>query len=185
MLSAEGAVDHLAPRPREDRRVGIFIGSAVIVLIAAILANLGYSLLKQRAAALANAEATTQSLARVIEEQARGSADATDVTLASIARALPLLAAAREPGNREIHGMLSAQLQHLPFVRAIWVLDADGRMIHDSDDLPGSYDLSHRQYFRVHRDNPAIGLYLDPPILSDLGVWFVGASRRIDGPGGG
>ena len=55
-------------------------------------------------------------------------------------------------------------------------------MIHDSDNLPGNHKLSDRAYFRVHRDDATQGLYIDPPILSKLGVWFVGASRRIDHP---
>ena len=168
----------------DERRVRMIIASVVVVLVAVILANLGYTLVRQRQAVLSGAEQRTQNLVRVIEEQARGGVDAVDVTLASIARVLQLLPGRREPRNAGIHALLGANLRNLPFVRAIWVLDPQGNMIHDSDNLPGSYNLSDREYFRVHLDDPAGGLYIDPPILSRLGVWFVGASRRIDNPDG-
>ena len=173
-------MERLPSYPRDDRRIRVIVGAVMLALIAAVLAHLGYSLARQRAAMLTAGEATTQNLARVIEEQTRGALDAVDVTLASIARALPLLSEAREARNRDIHWLLRENLRGLPFVRAIWVLDGNGMMIHDSDDLPGSDDLSDREYFRAHRDDPRRGVHVDPPIKSRLGVWFVAASRRVE-----
>jgi signal transduction histidine kinase len=160
------------------------VGAAVILLAVAILIALGHSLARQRAATLASAEQTTRNLVQVIEEQARGGLDATDVTLAAIARTLPLLRRAHEPRDREVHELLRANLRTLPFVRAIWVLDEQGRMIHDSDNLRGRYNLADREYFRVHRDNRVQGMHIDPPVLGRERVWFVSASRRIDRPDG-
>ena len=57
-------------------------------------------------------------------------------------------------------------------------------MIHDSQHLPGSYKLAEREYFQIHRDMPAAGLYIDRPILSPLGVPFIGLSLRINRPDG-
>ncbi|HEY6966172.1 MAG TPA: EAL domain-containing protein [Burkholderiales bacterium] len=157
---------------------------AVALLIGAVLAAVGYALFAERQQLLADAEDAARSLVRVADEHAYGSVNATNVTLASIARALPLLPGHAEARNRDIHAFLRANLRNLPFVRAIWMLDADGNMIHDSDDLPGSFNLADRHYFQVHRDQPALGLNLDPPIRGVTGLWFVPASRRIDAPGG-
>lgn len=169
-----------APDPSDDRGVRIVIATVVVLLVLTILVALALSLARQRRDALASAEETTRNLVRVIEEQARGAMNAVDVTLASVARVVPLLPGRQKPRDREIHGLLRANLQSLPFVRAIWVLDAQGNMIHDSDALPGSYNLADRKYFQVHREDPRAGMYIDPPILSRLGVWFVGVSRRVE-----
>jgi signal transduction histidine kinase len=180
MLGAEVAVERLPSYPRDDRRIRFIVGAVMLALIAAVLVHLGYSVARQRSAALATAEDTTRNLARVIEEQARGGIDAADATLASIARALPLLPEAREPRDRRVHWLLRENLRGLPFVRALWVVDPGGTMIHDTDDLPGTYDLSDRQYFQVHRDDPSVGVHVDPPMFSRFGVWFMAASRRVE-----
>ena len=171
-----------------DKWIRAITLASVAVLVVAILGNLYYVEDRQRTEILADTRVATQNLARVIEEQAGGSVNAADVALASIARSLQILSGRNERHNPEIHDLLRANLQNLPFVRAIWVLDANGDMIHDSDNLPERYNLSDRQYFRVHRDTPGAGLFIDAPVLGKLGVWFVGASRRVqnaDGSFGG
>ena len=171
-----------------DRWTRTIIVATVVMLVVVILGNLYYLEVRHRTEILSDTRVTTQNLARVIEEQARGSVNAADVALASVARSLQILPGRNEWHNPEIHDLLRANLQNLPFVRAIWVLDANGDMVHDSDNLPGRHNLSERQYFRVHRDTPGAGLFIDAPVLGKLGVWFVGASRRIqnaDGSFGG
>ena len=162
----------------------MLIVAVVVGLVLLALVMLTLSLAQQRRDALRGAEASAANLVRAIEEQARGGMNAVDVMLALMARGLQSLPGAHEPRNREIHALLRASLENLPFVRAIWVLDTEGNMIHDTDDLPGSYNLSEREYFRVHRDAPTGGMYLEAPIRSRLGVWFVGSSRRIDSRNG-
>ena len=168
-----------------ERRVHLLIASGVCAITALMLANLAYTLAAHRQATLADIEVKARNLSRVTEEQARGAIDAVDVALASIAREAQLLPAAREPRNPAFHALLLAHLEHLAFVRAIWVLDREGNMIHDSDNLSGKYNLSDREYFRALRDRPRANLFLDLPIRSKLGVWFLAASRRIENPDGG
>lgn len=168
-----------------ERRVHLLIASGVCAIVVLMLANLAYTLAAHRQATLAEIEVKAQNLSRVTEAQARGAIDAVVVALASIARNAQLLPAAKEPRNPAFHTLLLAHLEHLPFVRAIWVLDRDGNMIHDSDKLPGKYNLSDREYFDALRDRPGENLFIDLPIRSKLGVWFLAASRRIENPDGG
>jgi diguanylate cyclase (GGDEF)-like protein/PAS domain S-box-containing protein len=165
-----------------DRRFQRIVATAVGGLIAVILANLIYTLAKQRQEILFETEVRTQNLVRVIEEQTRGGVDAVDVTLASTARAMQLLPGRSEPRNADILALLRANLRSLPFVRAIWVLDSSGTMIHHSDNLPGKFNLSDREYFHVHRDSADAGGHIDPPLLGIQGIWFVPISRRIENP---
>jgi hypothetical protein len=80
--------------------------------------------------------------------------------------------------------MLTASIRNLPFVRAIWILDPEGNMIHDSERLPGKYNLSDREYFQVQKAAPQAGLYIEGPIKSKHGVWFIAASVGIKGADG-
>jgi hypothetical protein len=166
--------------PDRDDRFRVAIVAVTVLLVLIILAVLGYAALQRRQELLSAAEETAQNLARVFEEQTAGSIAAVEVALnaaVTTIRLLPVRSATREA---DIHNLLVENVRKLPFLRAIWIVDAAGDMIHDSESLPGRYNLSDRQYFRVHRDNPAYGLYVDRPILSKLGVWFIGVSRRID-----
>ena len=156
--------------------VTLVIGTLVLVM----LAEVAYNLANQRRQIIATTQRSAQNLARVIEAQTANAINAVDITLSSVGRAMPLLPGREKPRDAEIHALLRADLRNLPFVRAIWVLDANGNMIHDSDNLPGNYNLADRDYFKVHRADPLHGLHVDPPILSRLGVWLIGVSRRID-----
>ncbi len=167
-----------------DRRVRARIVIVTALLVLVILAILGSSLLQRREEILSATERTAQNLAQVIEEQTKGSVAAVEAALTATAATIELLPAKGEARKAVIHDLLLENVRKLPFLRAIWILDARGDMIHDSERLPGRYNLSDREYFRVHRDNPAYGLYVDRPLRSRLGVWFIGISRRIDNPGG-
>jgi signal transduction histidine kinase len=171
--------------PDRDRRVWLGIVAATVLLVLIILAILVFSILQRQKELLAAADGTARNLVRVIEEQTAGSLAAVEVALTSTATAVRFLPDDRKTRDADIHALLRENVRKLPFLRAIWILDSAGDMIHDSESLPGHYNLSDREYFRVHRDNPAYGLYVDRPILSRLGVWFIGISHRLDNPGGG
>jgi diguanylate cyclase (GGDEF)-like protein len=168
----------------DDRRIRVIVASAIAILVSVVLANAIYTVMEQRRQILRDTELTAQSMTRVIEEQAHGSLNSVDVTLASIARAMQYLPGRKRPHDPDINALLRGDVRNLPFVRAIWILDANGNMIHDSDNLPGHYNLSGRDYFRVQRDDPSLGMFVAPPIVNPLGVWFMGTSRRINNPDG-
>ena len=150
----------------------------------AILGNLAFQLLQSRGDALDNASRNASVITRVLEEQTRGTLDAVDLALRSAERS----ALSTVPFDPALDRTLQDNLTSLPFVRALWVLDASGKMVHDSEHVSGSYNLAERAYFRVHRDNPSAGLYIDRPIMSRLGIPTIAVSRRItraDGSFGG
>jgi signal transduction histidine kinase len=167
-----------------DRRVRFAIVAVTVLLVLAILAALGHAAMQRRQDLLFVAEETAENLARVFEEQTAGSIAAVEVALSAMATTIRLLPVRSATRRGDIHELLVENVRRLPFLRAIWILDATGDMIHDSESVPGRHNLSDRQYFRVHRDNPAHGLYIDRPILSRLGVWFIGISHRIENPDG-
>jgi len=156
----------------------ISVGLALVVC--ALLGGVATVQWQQRESLLAETGQTAQNLAAAIEAQVRGNVDAVDIALAGLARTLPLLPTAQQPGDADIHAMLRANLGGLPFVRALWVTNAAGDMVHDTDRLPDKFNFATRAYFMAQRDNPSLGLFLGPPIANAKGVWFVSASRRIN-----
>ena len=166
---------------------GLVVAFSVLCAVA-VLANLAYQVVQGRADAIGHASRNAATLVRTLDAQTTASIDATELALLAADNALRMLPASNPERDVLIEAMLAESIDRLPFIRAIWVLDADGRMIHDSERLPGRYNLAERAYFKAHRDGPKLGLYIDQPIVSKLGIPFIGLSRRIaraDGSFGG
>ncbi|QYF93792.1 EAL domain-containing protein [Massilia sp. PAMC28688] len=177
MGALPGAIKRFASRLR------VAAGSPVIAFSllcsAAILGNLAFQLLQSRSDALKSAARSATAMVRVLEKQTSATLDAADLALRSAERA----ALAAQGSNADVDGTLRDHLASLPFVRALFVLDADGNMIHDSERLPGAYNLAERAYFQAHRAADA-GLYIDQPFVSKHGVSTIALSRRINRPDG-
>lgn len=170
--------------PGRDRRVRITTVGVTAFLVLGILAVLVFSVAQRREEFLFAAERKAQNLDRLIEEQTKGSIAAVEAALTAAATAMRLSSARDGRRKAVIDALLLDDVRKLPFLHSIRILDSSGDLIHDSESLPGCFNLSDREYFRVHRDNPDYGLYLDRPIRSRLGVWFIGISYRIDNPDG-
>ncbi len=66
----------------------------------------------------------------------------------------------------------------------IQVFDAEGRLIIDAATLdPVLEDRSDEEYFKVHRDQPDVGLFISRPMLHH-GAYAIVLSRRITGEDG-
>jgi diguanylate cyclase (GGDEF)-like protein/PAS domain S-box-containing protein len=171
------------PDPSE-RRVGALVITFSLLCALAILANVAFQVIRARTDILRHHSQSATILARVLEQQTKASLDAVELALQAsdqTIRNLPMVAPERA---RVIDQLFQVNIARLPYIRAMWLLDAEGNMLHDSEQLPGKYNLADREYFQIHRDEPAIGMYIDRPILSKLGVPFIGLSRRINRPDG-
>lgn len=155
-----------------------------LLCAAAILSNLGFQLFQARADIEQRNFAAGVRLARVLQGQTQASFDAVDLALQTSARAIALLPPQHPERDSAVSGLLDGAISKLPFIRALWVTDANGDMIHDTQRLPGKYSLADREYFQIQRDEDAMGLYIDRPILSKHGLPFIALSRRIDRPDG-
>jgi PAS domain S-box-containing protein len=166
--------------PSGDPGVQRMITLAIVTLIAVILINLAYTLWEDRRETLAEAATQSVNLAQVLDEQTRGIFNAVELTLLSSERDMRLLAIAGKP-PAAVHEMLREQLKTLPYVRALFVVDAGGRMIHDSDSFPAaSFNFGDRPYFAMQRDGKIKGLYIGPPVKSRTNsLWFISVSRRL------
>lgn len=146
----------------------------------AALCVVAWLVLAGRAAALERSERATAAFAAVVEQQVARTFQAVNLTLGAVADAQQLGPRPRrhDPGFQR---MMARRLQDVPFVRAIYVIDADGRIVHDTD-YPGTPDVSlaDRPYFRAYQSDAALGGAVWPPVLSRSGTgWFLPATRPL------
>ena len=70
-------------------------------------------------------------------------------------------------------------------MRALWVLDPQGRLIADTDPVKPGTDLSDRDYFTAFRQQSDRGFYLGAPVRSrSTGTWLISAAYPVDDANG-
>jgi PAS domain S-box-containing protein len=150
---------------------------AIALLTGALLL---FALLYQRESALRSGEELTDSLSRVISEQTARTLQSVDQTLQL---AIVRLEAQRERGALEEttgREALRAPLHDLPFLRAIWVMDRDGRIVLDSDEGGIGAELGDRPYFQAYLKDPRTEFFIGPVLRSRTrGTWMMSVARPI------
>lgn len=148
----------------------------VVILIAIVAATLWHA----RQHELAQARTTTLNLSEVLKEQTARTLQNVDTALIITASGLRSRAGLLRTDPEKIHDSLRETLIHLPYVRSLWVLDARGAHVYDSDsNPPPAMNFSDREYFRWHLAD-AEGLFVGKPVDSRIkGEWFLAISRRI------
>lgn len=122
--------------------------------------------------------------ARVINHNLSLKLTATDSALRGIIADLPSWR--RSPAfSRTASPRLRAIADVIPGLRALHVLDAEGRVLASSRENMIGLDFSGREYFRTARSSfdPSL-VILSPPFVNVSGTWGVSLARVIAGPGG-
>ncbi|NHZ66770.1 bifunctional diguanylate cyclase/phosphodiesterase [Massilia genomosp. 1] len=169
---------------RGERGVTLLVLGFAGLIFVGIIANLVFELVQARDNLITQKSNSARVLVKVLEEQAVDSIFAVDLAMQTTIKAVQMVPHGPADRDRLVDELLDSSITKLPFIRAIWLLDAEGNMIHDSQKLPGSYNLSDRAYFRIHREQPTYGMHIEGPIISKLGVPFISFSRRINRPDG-
>jgi PAS domain S-box-containing protein len=153
------------------------------VLVSGIL--LALILLLFRTESIASGERLMRSIAGVIEEQTTRTIQNVDQTLEAARQKLAELGDVDLAKEQPARAILRGQLVDRPFIRAIWVLDATGRIVYDSDVGNVGRSVADRPYFKVYQDQPTTGFEITAPFISrSTGEWAVAATRpwrRADG----
>ncbi|MRD49723.1 PAS domain-containing protein [Caenimonas koreensis DSM 17982] len=149
---------------------------AVLTLVSGLL--IGLALYGLRAEALRSGEVLTRSLSQVIAEQTGRTLQSVDERLQLAASGLDALESQGTLGEATARTLLREHLRDLPFVRAIWVLDMQGRIRLDSDEGNIGLALGDRDYFRVFQEKPSTGFFIGTVIRSrSVGSWLMSAAR--------
>lgn len=131
-----------------------------IVLLAAVYASSALILTHYYEALSARQREARQAKAQLLAEHAGRALAAVDLSLETIAEALkarPPLARPTVAAQR----LLDKYKSKLPQVRALYVADAQGRLLNTSLQFPPpKLNVSDRQYFVAQRKGRGVGLYL-------------------------
>ncbi|WP_375307034.1 diguanylate cyclase [Bradyrhizobium sp. A11] len=164
--------------------------SAKLLIISSIVTVIGFSavcvnvMLDMRRGEEALARQTLENLATTIQSDVSRNFEIYDLSLKAVASnmLLPELATVSKPIRHLILFDHATTARHFG---AIQVFDAEGRLTIDASTLdPLPENRSEEDYFRVHRDNPGIGLFISRPILF-RGAYAIVLSRRISDTDGG
>jgi len=156
----------------------ICLGAIGLIVVALV----GY-ILVSRAELLEQAQETTRSLSLSLAGQADDSTARVDHILSGIAEILRFSPHGARAGHPEIAAMLKRRAAFLEQSRGIIVIDAGGRLIHDTtaplSETP--VDVTDRPYFRVHAERADAGLFVGEPVMGRRsGQSFVAMSRRLE-----
>lgn len=81
--------------------------------------------------------------------------------------------------NRELRALASA----MPGVRAIGIIDADGKMLYTNQAHLIGQNLSHREYFQTIKKDPNPDrLYVSRPFNTEYGAWLITIAKMIPQP---
>jgi signal transduction histidine kinase len=174
-MTGTGLIGFLKPR-----REAFLVGIASLLIALVVIGFVAFEVWRMHEAAISDAGRRASNLARVLEEQTRGAVRAVDLSLLGIVDSLRL-----EPSTPShdpiVTRRLRARVTELPYVRALFVVGADGNIIEDSDLDTPPRNLADRDYFRVQVDDPQRGLFIGEPLKSrsNGAPWFLSMSRRI------
>jgi signal transduction histidine kinase len=131
------------------------------------------------------AERYIAGFTHLLAEQTERTIQAIDFTLIGMRDHL-LLAPDLLPDDPAYRATLKHRLESISYVRGLFVIGPDGVIKHDTNyPVTPRKSYADRPYFKVHRENPGVGLHVGPPLRSrSTGVWFFSLSRGIAKPDG-
>ncbi|UPK36597.1 sensor domain-containing diguanylate cyclase [Bradyrhizobium sp. 186] len=164
--------------------------SAKLLIISSVVTVIGFSaicvnvMLDMRRGEEALARQTLENLATTIEADISRNIEIYDLSLKAVASNMLLseIGTVSKPIRHLILFDHSTTARHFG---AIQVFDADGRLTIDASSLdPLPETRGDEDYFKVHRDNAAAGLFISRPMLF-RGAYSIVLSRRISDTDGG
>ena len=161
-----------------------FFGLAALLILGSGL-FLAVNLYYERNSAINSGLRATESLTRVIAEQTTRTIQTVDQRLQLAQSGLSQLSESSELNEDTARKLLRQQLVALPFVRAMWVLDAQGNIQYDSDIGNIGLNLADRAYFQIYKSHPTTAFFLGVPVRSrSTGAWLISASRPVTSDSG-
>lgn len=158
------------------RRLGL-IWALVMVLLVGILAA---GLVFMRSDFLNKGEDLTKSYVHVMDEQTTRVFQATDQRLQLAQHALDTLRVSGQLSTTTANAMLTRQLAGQTELAGLWVLDAQGNILYDTQPDTLGRSLADRRFFQFHLGTADSRLYIDTPVLSQrTGRWQLSVSRPL------
>ena len=159
------------------RTIIIVIG----ILIVAMWAVVGFSLVTSRQATLVGASSESRNLTIAFREEIAGILRGVEGTTNLIADKMR-----RDRGNFDLYAWGQESVQVSPAIARAVIVNPDGKLKSaTAEPHPGPIDLNDRDYFRIQQDGRFHGLYIGQPIVGRiLGIPVLPISRRVEAADG-
>lgn len=165
--------DPPSPRVQTLRMRGFLIGFNLLLLAFAI-----WALIQTRRDFIRSAEATTNNLAQVLEQNVQGTIRQIDLALLAIRDE-----AERHPDGPRHPGLASfvqARFRRQGLLDALQIVDEQGRIL-QSTPAGLSRDLGARAFFHAMKEDPRARLHISRPVRDGAGgAWAILLARRLD-----
>jgi PAS domain S-box-containing protein len=162
---------------RSLHRAAIWFAAGVIVISGALTAM---TLAYLRSQAIERGTQQSLSFTQLVAEQTTRMIQSVDHRLELVSVELRQLAQAGRLTEDSARQLLRKEIRSLPYVRATWTLDTQGRIEFDSDEGNMGISLADRDYFQAYVKNPRTGFYLGDPVVSrSVGTWLISAARPM------
>ena len=163
----------------ERRKLYGQVFAVSILLATTVLGHFAVTAWTSRKALIEDVERQTRDLARILEEQTAAWLNAADLALHMFDT--PDLMQSRAGGQEAINAHIRNMLNLMPLMRNLVILDASGKVWYENNPSPGLLtDLSSREFFRHHRDDPSPELYVSQPFYgARTGNLVFVVSRRL------
>jgi len=175
------------PPPKRARRLRQLVLGLGALAMASVLAGTALSLWRMHDEVIQGAEQHLLGLAQVLGEQTLRSTHAVDAILRAAAEDAQRAGQRdRLAPSRELHRSLREIIAHTPYVSALILADAGGKLVaHTAGFPPPSIHYGDSEFFRAHRDNRATQARPSPPVVGRIdGERGITVSRGLDDPEG-
>ena len=129
---------------------------------------------------------STQNLALVLEQQIENIYTRADLALLTVGDEFKRQRSPGQVDDASFNRFILQQHERRPVLSALRVADAEGntRWGTETSNNPAA-NMSERDYFVLHRDEPMSGLHISHPVQGKIsGKWVIVLSRRLSEPDG-
>jgi len=160
--------------------------AAWLVLNLLVVGLTWFFLAESRARQEASANASTQNLAQLVEQQIAAAFDKADLALLAVADEYARLQGLGSVNPETFNRFIIRQRNRQTLVSALRVTDMAGETRWGTEGAGGAgTSVSDRDYFQLLRDNPQAGLVISKPVLGKIsGQWVIVLARRIEDASG-
>ena len=139
---------------------------------------LGVAVLLLRGEAIDAGQRALRAFAMLTAEQTARTLQGVDQVLLLARAALADSPDPNPAADLAVHAKLGVLLTDRPFLRSLWLLDAEGRIVFNSSGRYLGDDVADRPFFTHHRDDPAAEFAIHVPVKSRAtGQWYMTLTR--------
>ncbi len=166
-------------------RLSVLVPTALVIFAAAAV-PLAWQLDRNYEVAIKTAREQALSLTQVLADNISSTLLGADRALLDAIEAFPPAMLAGSSPDSRVAAFLKRRVEHAPYIFVLSAIDARGVSVNTSFGDRPPLDLSRREYFQAHRDDPSPELRINAMIrTATSGQWTLWLSHRLTAADGG